>query len=488
MGLLKTAIVESSALISIDYATDHAVYLLVDSSVCGVGWILAQDSPSRHCCPARFGSIAWNKCKNQYSQAKLELYGLFRVLRASRLHLISIRNLIVEVDASYIKGMLSNPNIQPNATINCWITAILLFDFKLVHVLVDKHKGPNGLSRCEPAPGKEEDDDPEDWVNYTLSLGTWVVSWLNTFPADAHSPGTLILLLVTSDKDTDSVQTSQSHHDHRLPVQYHHGNFITTDMPRTPSSCQLPIANILHPTLCLENTNANIDNNNNNNDYSHINNTTNSKDAMQQLGIPLMSRGRAQSQATTGSNTPTNQWNSQGTEGIIVTVDNDDGGEESNADNSGSVSPSFYTDFDKLARTSNNNNNSSSKSYQNPRHSSHAINNADSMGLIGRSKLSINNAGISDGDNNHNNIIDNVDHLSTTPQNPDNSDISSEDDNSMPVKFSTSDKVNKADAEIKQIYQYLLSQRAPLDLPADMLTSLISRARHFLIAGGHLWQ
>ena len=173
----KTAIIQSSALISINYSTDRAVYLSVDSSVRGIGWILVQDCSDGRRRPSRFGSISWNKRKSRYSQAKLELYGLFRALRAMCLYIIGVCNLVVEVDASYIKGMLSNPNIQPSASINRWIAAILLFDFKLVHVPADKHKGPDGLSRHEPAlEDDEEDDDPEDWVDNALALGVWVVS------------------------------------------------------------------------------------------------------------------------------------------------------------------------------------------------------------------------------------------------------------------------------------------------------------------------
>ena len=51
-----------------------------------------------------------------------------------QVHIIGVRNLVVEVDAKYIKGMINNPDIQPNATINRWIAGILLFEFKLVHV------------------------------------------------------------------------------------------------------------------------------------------------------------------------------------------------------------------------------------------------------------------------------------------------------------------------------------------------------------------
>ena len=82
------------------------------------------------------------------------------------------------MDAQYVKGMLKNPDVQPNAAINRWIAAILLFDFKLVHVLAEKHQGPDGLSRRKPIPGEDnEDEDPEDWIDNTLSLSIWTDSW-----------------------------------------------------------------------------------------------------------------------------------------------------------------------------------------------------------------------------------------------------------------------------------------------------------------------
>jgi len=68
--------------------------------------------------PSRFGSIGWNEHESHYSQPKIELYGLFRTLRALRIHIISVADLVVEMDAQYVQGMLANPNIQPNAAIN----------------------------------------------------------------------------------------------------------------------------------------------------------------------------------------------------------------------------------------------------------------------------------------------------------------------------------------------------------------------------------
>src|SRR6267154_1985884 len=82
-----------------------------------------------------------------------------------------ISNLTVKVDAKYIKGMINNPDTQPNATINRWIAGILLFSFKLVHVPAAKHKGVDGLSRRPPSDDDPpEDGDHEDWLDRSYSF------------------------------------------------------------------------------------------------------------------------------------------------------------------------------------------------------------------------------------------------------------------------------------------------------------------------------
>ena len=59
-----------------------------------------------------------NEHEARYSQPKLEIYGLYCALHHFRLHIIGVKNLIIEVDAKYIKEMLNHPDIQPNAVIN----------------------------------------------------------------------------------------------------------------------------------------------------------------------------------------------------------------------------------------------------------------------------------------------------------------------------------------------------------------------------------
>lgn len=170
---LKTALIDSPAIRAIDYLSTAPVILAVDTSWIAVGFYLCQcevdNIKVRHY--NRFSSITLNDRERRFSQPKLEIYGLYRALRSLRLYLIGVRNLVIEVDARYIKGMLRNPDIAPNASINRWIVAILTFHFHLVHVPGSMH-GPDGLSRRPPQPEDEgePEDDFEDWIDNLYSF------------------------------------------------------------------------------------------------------------------------------------------------------------------------------------------------------------------------------------------------------------------------------------------------------------------------------
>ena len=148
MDDLKSMLLVSPVLCPIDYRSDVPVILSVDTSYIAVGFILSQCNPVnlRLRYHARFESITLNDSECRFSQPKLELYGLYHALQALKLYLIGVCNVIVEVDAKYIKGLLENPDIAPSASINQWIVSILMFHFTLVHV-PGMHHGPDGLSR-----------------------------------------------------------------------------------------------------------------------------------------------------------------------------------------------------------------------------------------------------------------------------------------------------------------------------------------------------
>jgi hypothetical protein len=165
---LKAVIVSSPVIRAINYNSEQTIYLLVDTSYIAIGYVLAQQMPSSNTkhYPSHFGSMLLNKREANYSQPKLELYSLFRTLCATQLYIIGIKKIVIEVNAKYIWGMLNNPDIQPNTTINRWIASILLFNFKLVHVPGTTH-GPNGLSRqpAQPDDPPKPEDNYEDWID-----------------------------------------------------------------------------------------------------------------------------------------------------------------------------------------------------------------------------------------------------------------------------------------------------------------------------------
>lgn len=162
---LKDALVESPALRPLNYAWDSPIYLAVDTSWKAVGYYIYQRDPvdpKKHYI-ARFGSITLNDREAAYNQPKRELFGLMSALDDAKFWLLGVRNLIVETDAKYIKGMLNNAGFGPNATINRWIEKILMFHFELVHVAGKTH-GPDGLSRRDFQPGDppRAPPDPEE--------------------------------------------------------------------------------------------------------------------------------------------------------------------------------------------------------------------------------------------------------------------------------------------------------------------------------------
>ena len=195
ISALKSAISNSPALKPIDYASENPVVLAVDSCANGAGYIIFQVGDDRKRYPSCFGSITFNEREARYSQAKLELYGLFRSLKQTQLYTIGVKRFVVEMDAKFIKGMLNNPTLHPNDAINRWIAAILLFDFEMVHVPAEKHTGANGLSRrprADDDPLPDDKDDLEDWIDSHSAFFIKVHS-----PPSVYDPAPVLSLATT---------------------------------------------------------------------------------------------------------------------------------------------------------------------------------------------------------------------------------------------------------------------------------------------------
>jgi len=170
-----------------------------------------------------------------------------------------------------------------DGTINCWIVAILPFNFKLAYVPANKYKGLDGLSRCEPVPEEDkEDDNPKDWVDNTLTLGVWVVSWVSPLSPDMHHTVPLVLSINANDSSDDeaTTQSSQPCHNRYLPAWY-----CTDDL------VSLPCASAWSWHLAAN---------------SIPNNNEDTTDTLQQQGLLTITGEGAQLQVTASPSTPDN--------------------------------------------------------------------------------------------------------------------------------------------------------------------------------------
>jgi hypothetical protein len=187
------------ALKPINYESEEPVILAVDTSYIAVGFYIYQHDESGKPFYSRFDSITLNDREARFSQPKRELYGLKLALQSSYYWLAGCRNLIVETDAKYIHGMLKNPTMMPNATINRWIEEVLMFHFDLIHV-PGKTFAADGPSRRRPEPGDavrleyiEKDLEERGTMKVIFPYGKEDVLDLEDFRGDIDTRGGFLL-------------------------------------------------------------------------------------------------------------------------------------------------------------------------------------------------------------------------------------------------------------------------------------------------------
>ncbi len=122
--------------------------------------------------PIVFGSITFNEHEARYLQPKLELYGVFRALKAECHRLHNIHFCLV-VDTGFLTQMMISPDL-PNMVMTRWITYIQLFTFKVNHTPGMSHHVPDGLS-CQPCAADDSDYsdgdiDVEDGIKLVKAL------------------------------------------------------------------------------------------------------------------------------------------------------------------------------------------------------------------------------------------------------------------------------------------------------------------------------
>ncbi|KAE8239698.1 hypothetical protein A4X13_0g8112, partial [Tilletia indica] len=167
MDTIKEVLAQRTYLVELKYGEDEPpIKLGVDAGPLACGFWLGQDDSDAQTHVARYGSLPFNDREQAYSQAKRELYAIFRALKFFR-HWLWGTRVIVLSDARFIKGMLANPEL-PNSAMVRWLAYIMLFDIEVVHVKAKDNELADGLSRRPVQPDDEAVTDDDEWLQDRL--------------------------------------------------------------------------------------------------------------------------------------------------------------------------------------------------------------------------------------------------------------------------------------------------------------------------------
>ncbi|CAD6918627.1 unnamed protein product, partial [Tilletia caries] len=209
MDEVKRIIAERTCLVELKYSDDmKPIQLGVDAGPLACGFWLGQENDEEVIRVARYGSLPFNEREQGYSQAKRELYAVFRALKNFR-HWLWGTRVIVRTDAGFVKGMLANPELPnsamyfrhwlwgtrvivrtdagfvkgmlanpelPNSAMVRWLAYILLFDLEVLHVKAKDNAVADGLSRRPVQPDDDAVTDDDEWITAKLNDSYLVLS------------------------------------------------------------------------------------------------------------------------------------------------------------------------------------------------------------------------------------------------------------------------------------------------------------------------
>ena len=123
MGRLKAALVTAPILRPPEYGDEtRSLILATDASPYGSGWMLGQEDKEGRRYACRYGSKTFNDRERRYGQIKRELLAVCHALKRE-CHYLYGQQFILEVDASPLIGMISNPDL-PDMAMMRWIAFI----------------------------------------------------------------------------------------------------------------------------------------------------------------------------------------------------------------------------------------------------------------------------------------------------------------------------------------------------------------------------
>ena len=131
----------------------------MDSSSIAAGAVLTQEDEKGLDRPVLYESVVFSPVESRYSQPKLELCGVAKILKKLKVILWG-QHFELQVDAKSLIEMINTPSLS-NAPMTRWVAFIELVSFELVHKPGKTFLRPYELSRQEFV--EDEDSEPEEF-------------------------------------------------------------------------------------------------------------------------------------------------------------------------------------------------------------------------------------------------------------------------------------------------------------------------------------
>ena len=159
----------------------------MDSSYIAAGAVITQEDKGEER-PVLYESVVFPPTESKYSQSRLELCGVTRILKKLQKHICG-QHFELLVDAKSLIEMINSPSL-PNAPMTRWVAFIQLFLFDLsTNVPGKTFTMPDGLSRRPP-----DSEHEEPWIlmkmrngsSPTLDFGTKQINTANLGVESKH--------------------------------------------------------------------------------------------------------------------------------------------------------------------------------------------------------------------------------------------------------------------------------------------------------------
>ena len=100
------------------YGREVPIYVTVDTSPTGIGWVINQDDENGMRLPIRFGAKVLSERPRGNAQVKRELWGIISAVKADKYYLIGTE-VIIETECLPILGMVPGCATQDLAMLKC---------------------------------------------------------------------------------------------------------------------------------------------------------------------------------------------------------------------------------------------------------------------------------------------------------------------------------------------------------------------------------